>query len=1010
MAGVRRHCEMSAVMVREHLQEIRRILPELADLLSSPANLAAFYTGTVWADWTHIASNIKKVPAFLNSHAFFVQLAIQLGIPLAGLIQKLDHIASIVDQDMMDCEYEHFVPGLLRYVAFLRSYAATSGIQDKERVAFLLGLVSHMYQDIVFHTDGVRAFHETDFITAFARVLSWEAPSGTNETHQKIEYYLDFYDWLTSSLNDEVERRTSFSVQALYQDFNVVYHLLGRTLLEQEDWEVIEQIVDLVQWKLARHAPQAIAIAGMHPYIDDLQTVASHPDVSRLYYRGGLLNGANVTCMGILLWYARLQGWYLYQNEVRSAYYETDSTTSYMLAGKPERKYLPYLGVTDATIDEANPTANTGAEPLLDVSAYGKRALLRFHISDINRATNDIDGRARSLWHTTTVEQGQLWLYFAGRKTIQRKEKILQVYKVNRPWNEGSGYTDLVKGDQGSQAKSGEVCYTYAAYTQHAWQGEGCDDVPADRDGWPPVTSLAIPPTMAANQWICLDITSAVQSWIDDPASNCGLLLLLKETDENDPSEDILQFYSSQANLAGDPLRGPSDRMVLHPLLLVKPRARWQRLDAYDLRLADDAGWDQAPYYATIQTQVVHRDEKDQLVLLARGSGGMNMWRFDFERKTWEGLASNDPRLTDDHWNHQRYYSTIQTQVVRRNGEDQLVMLARGIWGIHTWQFNFARLTWEELATNDPPLSDQEGWNVPQYYSTIQACVVQRDGGDQLMLLARGSGGINTWRFNFERKTWESLASNNPALADGEAHWDEVQYYSTIQTQVVQDQGQEALFLLARGFRGMRTWRFHFTSLTWDEIATNDPPFTDAGGWLHVRYNSTIQTQAVHVKDAQGERDVLYLLARSAESVLLYQLADRRWELVNSELAFSDMCSWDQEKYFATITLFVAGSREQNQQLLLFARRSAGMDTYRYDAPLHAWQQMTSADPAWGDVLDTRVISDSPQGWVAPQGYRTIQARTLKVHDEQQVILLGRAPAGIETYELDFGPATRWLG
>jgi hypothetical protein len=946
---------MGAVMLHGHIDEVRTIIPELADLLSSPANAAAYYAGTVWADWTHMASNIKKYGAYLTDATTVLDSARMHGLifdaPLGDMrsaVRALERIVNTLDLETSDLEIEHFVPGLLRYVAYLRSYSSSVGIHDGERVAFLLGLASHMYQDIVFHNDGVKTDGEVDFKCSFGQKLGWADACCEPDPHAKVEFNLDFADWLTSAYNDAVNSRESFSVQPLHMDFNAVYDLLGRNLPPEDVWNDIANFVEVFQWQGSRQLAAVLYVEGIPEFSADLKAVIAHGEFAAKYSRGGLINGASVTQMAVLLWYARIRGWYLYQNETRADYYETKGYSTHLVRGKPERKYLPYLGVTDATIDEANPTFNAGGEPLLSVSTYGKRTLIRFQISDIKRCDNDVDGHARSIQRGVTVDEAHLWLYFVGRKTPQTRSKTLRVYKVNREWNEGGKRTDRIKGELGSQADKGEVCYAAAQRGEHSWQADGCDAVPEDRDGWPPVTSLVISPSTAAQQWLRLDVTSAVQYWIDHPQSNFGLLLHVEETDEDNPTEDVFQFYSSQAKLSDASEFGLGNRESLHPLLIVKPRAQWKRLDKHDLNLADTNRWDQVQYYSTIQTQVVRRNGQDVLVLLARGGGGISTWRFDFDRNGWQSMANEDPPLRDvDGWDQVQYYSTIQTQVVRRNGQDVLVLLARGGGGISTWRFDFDRNAWQSMANDDPPLRDVDEWDQVQYYSTIQTQVVGLNGEEQLVLLARGSGGITTWT-----ASRLGLSVNEHA---------------------------------------------------WDEVTRGDPPLTDAGGWLHERYNSTIQTQTVHQRDAQGERDVIYLLVRSARSLQLYRLfaSESEWRLVNDELALGDLCGWGSEKYFSTIRMLVVGSADENQQLLLFARKSTGMDTYRYDPGLNTWQQMTTSDPAWGDASDR---------WAAPQGYRTIQAQTLEVNGEHRVILLGRAPEGIETYQLDYGPSTRWVG
>lgn len=106
---------------------------------------------------------------------------------------------------------------------------------------------------------------------------------------------------------------------------------------------------------------------------------------------------------------------------------------------------------------------------------------------------------------------------------------------------------------------------------------------------------------------------------------------------------------------------------------------------------------------------------------------------------------------------------------------------------------------YQALAGADPALSDQNGWNDAANYSTIQTAAV----GDDLYLLARANAGMNTWKFNPDDNSYQSLAAADPPLSDQNG-WNDAGNYATIQTVVVGDQ----LFLLARADAGMDTWLY----------------------------------------------------------------------------------------------------------------------------------------------------------------------------------------------------------
>ncbi|HZR39470.1 MAG TPA: VCBS repeat-containing protein, partial [Ktedonobacteraceae bacterium] len=112
-------------------------------------------------------------------------------------------------------------------------------------------------------------------------------------------------------------------------------------------------------------------------------------------------------------------------------------------------------------------------------------------------------------------------------------------------------------------------------------------------------------------------------------------------------------------------------------------------------------------------------------------------------QSAWSTLPAG-PALSDaDGWNQPQYYSTIQTADVDGDGLPEL--LARGSAGINLWKCSQKSFQWNTLPAG-PALSDANNWNQPQYYSTIHSADLDGDG--QAELLARASGGISVWKCN----------------------------------------------------------------------------------------------------------------------------------------------------------------------------------------------------------------------------------------------------------------------
>jgi len=204
-----------------------------------------------------------------------------------------------------------------------------------------------------------------------------------------------------------------------------------------------------------------------------------------------------------------------------------------------------YAGCQDAHIHANKPDWNTGGEEGLEATGNGgeadaKHLLLRFDLS-----TLPAESRIDSAW---------IELYLAKRRTPQTATKTLAVYRLNRPWNEGSG--DDAGGYDGRPAAGGEVCWSHAVYPDAPWSLPGAYGVPHDHNALAE-DERPIDPADPAGHWYSWRVTALTQAWLSQPDSNFGLLL-------REPSVSaaagILNFASSQ--FSADSLR-PRLRLLL---------------------------------------------------------------------------------------------------------------------------------------------------------------------------------------------------------------------------------------------------------------------------------------------------------------------------------------------------------------------------------------------------------------------------------------------------------------
>lgn len=161
-----------------------------------------------------------------------------------------------------------------------------------------------------------------------------------------------------------------------------------------------------------------------------------------------------------------------------------------------------YTGTDDTYINQWNPTLNGGTEVRVVVGQTGAwRSLLYFDLTP-----GGIPAGA-------TVITAELALYCYDRNMVRSMD--IEVYQVKRPWTElGATWEKATATD--------------------LWGSAGCNDPITDRFPTPAFT------TTVSNyrEWHRFDVTSIVQNWVSDPASNKGFLLI-------GPTHAVIYYYAS---------------------------------------------------------------------------------------------------------------------------------------------------------------------------------------------------------------------------------------------------------------------------------------------------------------------------------------------------------------------------------------------------------------------------------------------------------------------------------
>jgi hypothetical protein len=182
-----------------------------------------------------------------------------------------------------------------------------------------------------------------------------------------------------------------------------------------------------------------------------------------------------------------------------------------------------------------------------------------------------------------------------------------------------------------------------------------------------------------------------------------------------------------------------------------------------------DANWDQPEHYSTIRFADLNRDGKADVC--GRGPSGMtcaiSSGTTFGNATTWNSSFSDNAG-----WGSPEFYRTIRLADV--SGDGRADVCGRGYLGVWCALSTGSSFTTQTLWA--PDFSDVNGWTLPEYYSTIQYSDVNSDGYDDLC--ARGGSGflcaLSTGSSFGSPTVWDGLFSDYNG-------WNYPQYYSTIQ-------------------------------------------------------------------------------------------------------------------------------------------------------------------------------------------------------------------------------------
>ncbi len=346
-------------------------------------------------------------------------------------------------------------------------------------------------------------------------------------------------------------------------------------------------------------------------------------------------------------------------------------------------------------------------------------------------------------------------------------------------------------------------------------------------------------------------------------------------------------------------------------------------------------------------------------------------------------------------WEDPSHYSTIQLADI--DGDGQAELLARGPAGILVNHFDVATGVWIARKPG-PPLSDENGFDQPQYYSTIQTGDIDGGHARQAELIVRDSLGLETWAYEEGTDTWKQLGTSGgpfPPTDNGTSpptNWALAPYYTTIQ--IADIDGTPGAELIGRSTEGIQTYRWNGATNTWDRLGSGAGPFADGDAttpWYAAPYYTTIQLANV---DGAGGAE---LIGRGSHGIQVFEwnASSNSWDLLGSSVGpfgDDDDGGWFRPENYSTIQL---GNLDGGERAELLGRSDDGILAYRWDVQNHTWTQLGSQSRPFGD-----------RTWASPEYYSTIQVADVDGDSVDE--LIGRGSGGLVVLRRGPGDFSDW--
>lgn len=409
---------------------------------------------------------------------------------------------------------------------------------------------------------------------------------------------------------------------------------------------------------------------------------------------------------------------------------------------------------------------------------------------------------------------------------------------------------------------------------------------------------------------------------------------------------------------------------------------------------SDGTGWNQPQYYETIQLADIDGDGRNELII--RGPHGITVEHFEggADHGQWVPLITPDLAWSDEnHWNQPQYYKTIQCADI--DGDGRAEILARGPGGIVGYKYNGSDPANPKLdlipTTGSDALSDAGGWSAPEYYSTIHFGDVDGDGSDEL--ICRGYLDILIWKFFGDH--WDVITrgpkwGDDPNSSSDGTQWNLPQYYETITSADVDGDG--AAEVIGRSKNGIEVWKYSPSTGNWS-YTQGPTSWTDSGGYDQASYYTTLRHADI---DGDGQEE---LMLRDADSLDIwkYDKQSGKWYSYSYNPELPDSAGWYLPQYRDTLRL---GDIDGDGRAELIARYSSGVRVWKF---INGNYQELPLGPRWtNDGTDGNGNSQPDSNgtsWDQVEYYSTL--RLADIDNDGAMELIARDKYAVQTWKYD---------